>query len=102
MKGFFTFVAGVSLGVIIGAAAALLSTPYSGTEVRNRLLDKSRELRKTAEEKIEQGQNVVQERLVTINERIARGLETGSEVLREAANRMRQSSADLPEDVTPA
>jgi len=34
MRGFFSFVAGSIMGAAVGAAVALLFTPYSGEELR--------------------------------------------------------------------
>jgi gas vesicle protein len=99
MKRFFTFVLGMFFGTVVGGIAALLSTPYTGVEARNRLKEKSMELRKTADEKIEQGQSIVQERLTTINEKIAHGLEVSSEKLQETAEKMRQSRSEISDVV---
>ncbi len=44
------FVMGLLTGITIGALATLLTTPYTGREVRGKILDRSREARERLKE----------------------------------------------------
>ncbi len=44
------FVMGLLTGITIGALATLLTTPYTGREVRGKLMDRSREARERLKE----------------------------------------------------
>ena len=49
-----TFLAGMILGGLVGAAVAMLLAPASGPETRRQLRDKSQELRLQAEREVEE------------------------------------------------
>ncbi len=52
-RGIRTLSAGITIGVFLGAAVALLLTPLSGDEARDRLAREARRLRRTATDRWE-------------------------------------------------
>jgi len=66
-KGKIAFFAFLS-GFIVGAAIALLTTPYTGEEVRDRLRRKGKKLAERLREEIKDVINRVEEDIVSIEE----------------------------------
>lgn len=54
LGGVGSFLFGLGVGIVGGCAAALLLTPYSGSEARQKLLRASEDLSKTVQGKVEE------------------------------------------------
>lgn len=53
-SGVGSFFFGLGVGVVVGGAAALLLTPYKGTEARERLVKSSRDIGRTVSQRVGQ------------------------------------------------
>lgn len=83
-----TIVVSFVLGVVTGAAVALLLAPASGDEIRRKVADKAREGRDRANEAARQGREFVNRQRETFSTAVERG--------REAYNQARKGEAPTP------
>jgi gas vesicle protein len=78
-----TFLAGLVLGSLVGAAVAMLMAPASGSETRRQIREKGLELRAQAEEQMEEARKQAEEMQ-----------ERGRVVLEEQKARLNQAIED--------
>ncbi len=88
-----TFLAGMILGGLVGAAIAMLLAPSSGPETRRQIREKSFELRSQAEQEVE----VARQRAAELQERGRVILEEQKTRLSKAVDEARRSGARGPE-----
>ena len=78
-----TFLAGLVLGSLVGAAVAMLMAPSSGSDTRRQIREKSLELRAEAEHQMEEARKLAEE-----------AQERGRVVLEEQKTRLNQAIED--------
>lgn len=74
---------GFLLGLVAGAAVALLFAPQTGEETRRQLKDRGRRLRDAAEDRIEDWRSEVQEGYEAAKSRVEEGFESARRTLGE-------------------
>ena len=60
------FLAGLFLGAVVGAAAAVLLMPQSGTELREHVAERGIELKNRAEDAVQRAQQVASEAVAKV------------------------------------
>ena len=86
-----TFLAGLVLGSLVGAAVAMLMAPSSGSDTRRQIREKSLELREQAEHQMEEARKRAEE-----------AQEHGRVVLEEQKARLNQAIEDARRGAKPA
>ena len=86
-----TFLAGMILGGLVGAAVAMLLAPASGPDTRRQIRDKSQELRSQAEREVEEARK----RALELQER-------GRVILEEQKMRINQAVRDARPGAAPS
>lgn len=101
------FLAGVVLGGLVGAAAALLLAPQPGEETREQLREKSIELkdrmidlteeaRKKAEDLQSEGRTVVESQTARVKEAIDEGKKAAAKKKKELLQELEQEEGKTP------
>ncbi len=93
-----TFLAGLILGGLVGAAVAMLMAPASGPETRRQLRDKSQELRVQAEREVEEARK----RALELQERGRVILEEQKTRITQLTQEGRPGAAKAPDSEQPA
>jgi gas vesicle protein len=93
-----TFLAGLVLGGLVGAAVAMLMAPASGPDTRRQIRERSVELRSQAEHQMEEARKRAEE----MQERSRVVLEEQKAKLNKAIEDARHGAKQVPEDLTPA
>ena len=91
-----TFMAGLVLGGLVGAAVAMLMAPASGEETRRQIKEKGLELRKEAEQQIEEARKRAEE----LQERSRVVLEEQKTRLNQAIDDSKRAAGQMKEDLT--
>ena len=92
-----TFLAGLVLGGLVGAAMAMLMAPASGPETRRQIREKSLELRAQAEQQVEEARKRAEE----MQERSRVVLEEQKARLNKAIEDAKRGTKQAQEDLTP-
>ena len=92
-----TFLAGLVLGSLVGAAAAMLMAPASGPETRRQIREKSLELRTQAEQQMEEARRRAEE----MQERGRVVLEEQKARLNKAIEDAKRGAQQTQSDLTP-
>lgn len=99
---FGAFLAGVIVGGLTGAAAALLMAPKSGEEVRGTIREKSIELRERAQETVEEARQRAEKAIEETQSQAESAIEEMRKRVEELAEVARERSAELQKRVTPS
>ena len=92
-----TFLAGLILGGLVGAAVAMLMAPASGEETRRQIREKGMELRAQAEQQIEEARKRAEE----LQERSRVVLEEQKARLNQAIEDSKRAAGQVKEDLAP-
>jgi len=92
-----TFLAGLVLGGLVGAAMAMLLAPASGPDTRRQIREKSLELKVQAEQQVEDARKRAEE----LQERSRVVLEEQKARLNQAIEDAKRGTAQVKSDLTP-
>jgi len=92
-----TFLAGLVLGGLVGAAMAMLLAPASGQDTRRQIKEKSQELKLQAEQQVEDARKRAEE----LQERSRVVLEEQKAKLNQAIEDAKHSAAQVKSDLVP-
>jgi gas vesicle protein len=92
-----TFLAGLVLGGLVGAAMAMLMAPASGPDTRRQIREKSLELRAQAEHQVEEARKRAEE----MQERSRVVLEEQKAKLNQAIEDAKRGAKQVQQDLTP-
>ena len=92
-----TFLAGLVLGGLVGAAVAMLMAPASGEETRRQIKEKGVELRTQAEQQIEDARKRAEE----LQERSRVVLEEQKARLNQAIDDSKRAASQMKDDLAP-
>jgi gas vesicle protein len=92
-----TFLAGLVLGGLVGAALAMLLAPASGPDTRRQIKEKSLELKVQAEQQVEDARKRAEE----LQERSRVVLEEQKARLNQAIDDAKRGTAQVKEDLVP-
>jgi gas vesicle protein len=94
------FVVGFVIGVVTGAAAALLIAPSSGEELRQQLGDKAIELKGTAQQTLEETKSQLDQVSEQGRTRLGENLKKAQQAVQEAQSKLGKTASDA--DAGPA
>ena len=92
-----TFLAGLVLGSLVGAAMAMLMAPASGQDTRRQIREKSQELRAQAEHQMEEARKRAEE----MQEHSRVVLEEQKAKLNQAIEDAKRGATQMKSDLTP-
>ena len=92
-----TFLAGLVLGGLVGAAMAMLLAPASGPDTRRQIKEKSLELKSQAEQQVEEARKRAEE----LQERSRVVLEEQKAKLNQAIDDAKHGAAQMKTDLVP-
>lgn len=72
-SSFGSFLMGAGIGAAVGAGVAMLMTPYSGPESRERLVRAGDDLKNQISDKVQQVQGQIQDQVISLQHRIQGG-----------------------------
>jgi gas vesicle protein len=99
---FGAFLAGILVGGLIGAAAALLLAPQSGEETRTMIKDKSIELKEKASETAEEALDKANKTLEETRTKLTSSMDDLRTRVDELSASLRQQGAEVKVAETPA
>ena len=90
-----SFIGGLFLGSLIGGAMALLFTPFTGNEARQKLKEKIDELKETGPDKVEEMKANSQEMISSTVSSIEDGIARITQALEEAKKASDEKRSEL-------
>lgn len=93
-KAGFEFFTGLVIGVLVGAALALMLAPQPGTETRQQIKNKSLELKGRAEEGLTEASHAVKEQAGAWQAKGHEALDRGLQSAKETYDRAKQNISD--------
>ena len=87
-----SFLAGFVIGGLVGAAAALILAPQSGEETRTQIAGKSRDLRQTSGERLQQYRDMADGRTQEYRERAGGFVTDARSRVQETSGRMQEQA----------
>jgi len=94
MRNIGSFLLGVLVGALTGSIFALLNTPYTGEETREKIIDTSGDLRKNAQKRWNESQRTMEKSVDQWRDRIAEGIKASSKQLEQTAKDLREMASD--------